>query len=87
MAEGEEQGPDVWELKGSAEHGLGATHHYPNGFNELMHFNEMQMTEGNDDKQAALTNAAHIFIRLTTDTTLHICITKSKNMQASCLYH
>lgn len=37
------------------------------------------MTEGNDDKQAALTNAAHIFISLTIDTTLHICITKCKN--------
>lgn len=46
------------------------------------------MTEGNDDKQAALTNAAHIFISLTKDTTLHICITKCyANMQASCLYH
>lgn len=45
------------------------------------------MTAGNDDKQAALTNAAHIFISLTIDTTLHICITKCKNTQAPCLYH
>lgn len=34
------------------------------------------MTEGNDDKQAALTHAAHIFINVATDTTEHICITK-----------
>lgn len=32
----------------------------------FIHFNKMQMTEGNDEKQAALTNAAHIFISLTT---------------------
>lgn len=36
------------------------------------------MTEGNDDKQAALTNAAHIFISLTTYIREHICITKWK---------
>lgn len=47
----------------------------------------MQMTEGNDDKQATLTNAAQIFVTLTTDTTLHICITKCKNMQTLCLYY
>lgn len=92
MLEGEQQGQHVWDMKGSAEHGLGATapprhitHHYLNVFNVFIHSKELQMTKGNDDKQATLTNAAQIFISLTTDTTQHICITKCKNMPRLCI--